>query len=262
MTTQKRVSFGCKDSLVETWIIDDADVTRKKCGDVREIWSGFYDDDDDDTMTSASDIVVASTKSTNQKMADKHVTIGDSTFVVMTPEDNSAGSSPNGVQTAQLQSNHNHHHHADDDSTTTSSATIVTANNTTTTTTATTTTTTSTSNNGNNSSDNSAVIAPSTHEQHTSSSHGASDTETHEPRKDVASSQRRRSALEEYYDVLNPQPKDQSLESRDNPFLPGGDLSREAEDLLSRATIIRDNFYLNEEEKRTLQLQQQQEQLL
>ncbi|XP_012943124.1 mediator of RNA polymerase II transcription subunit 13 [Aplysia californica] len=53
-----------------------------------------------------------------------------------------------------------------------------------------------------------------------------------------------------------------SLESRDNPFLPGGDLSREAEDLLSRATIIRDNFYLNEEEKRTLQLQQQQEQLL
>lgn len=50
-----------------------------------------------------------------------------------------------------------------------------------------------------------------------------------------------------------------SLESRDNPFLPGGELSKEAEDLLSRATIIRDNFYLNEEEKRVLLEQQRQE---
>ncbi|CAL1531145.1 unnamed protein product [Lymnaea stagnalis] len=53
-----------------------------------------------------------------------------------------------------------------------------------------------------------------------------------------------------------PLKRSQSLESRDNPFLPGGDLSREAEDLLRRATIIRDNFYLNEEEKKTLQEQQ------
>ncbi|GFR68058.1 hypothetical protein ElyMa_000267200 [Elysia marginata] len=50
-----------------------------------------------------------------------------------------------------------------------------------------------------------------------------------------------------------------SLESRDNPFLPGGELSKEAEDLLSRATIIRDNFYLNEEEKRVLLEQQRLE---
>uniref|UniRef100_A0A0B7BQT4 Uncharacterized protein n=1 Tax=Arion vulgaris TaxID=1028688 RepID=A0A0B7BQT4_9EUPU len=51
-----------------------------------------------------------------------------------------------------------------------------------------------------------------------------------------------------------------SLESRDNPFLPGGELSREAEDLLSRATIIRHHFYLNDDEKRQLLEQQQQEQ--
>ncbi|XP_076462961.1 uncharacterized protein LOC143295262 isoform X1 [Babylonia areolata] len=38
-----------------------------------------------------------------------------------------------------------------------------------------------------------------------------------------------------------------SLESRDNPFLPGGDLSREAEDLLSKATIVRDKFYLDQQ---------------
>lgn len=50
-----------------------------------------------------------------------------------------------------------------------------------------------------------------------------------------------------------------SLESRDNPFLPGGELSREAEYLLSRATIIRDHFYLNEEEKRTLRQHQQEQ---
>lgn len=51
-----------------------------------------------------------------------------------------------------------------------------------------------------------------------------------------------------------------SLESRDNPFVPGGELSREAEALLSRATIIRDHFYLHEEEKRALREQQQQQQ--
>ncbi|GFN94106.1 hypothetical protein PoB_002061200 [Plakobranchus ocellatus] len=54
--------------------------------------------------------------------------------------------------------------------------------------------------------------------------------------------------------------KEIHLESRDNPFLPGGELSKEAEDLLSRATIIRDNFYLNEEERRVL-LEQQKEEL-
>ncbi|XP_070195404.1 uncharacterized protein [Littorina saxatilis] len=40
-----------------------------------------------------------------------------------------------------------------------------------------------------------------------------------------------------------------SLESRDNPFLPGGDLSKEAEELLKKATIVRDKFYLNQEGK-------------
>ncbi|RUS80337.1 hypothetical protein EGW08_011906 [Elysia chlorotica] len=57
-----------------------------------------------------------------------------------------------------------------------------------------------------------------------------------------------------------PLKRSESLESRDNPFLPGGELSKEAEDLLSRATIIRDNFYLNEEEKRVLLEQQKQQQ--
>nr|KAG5694199.1 hypothetical protein BaRGS_027175 [Batillaria attramentaria] len=37
------------------------------------------------------------------------------------------------------------------------------------------------------------------------------------------------------------------LESRDNPFLPGGDLSKEAEELLKKATIVRDKFYLDDQ---------------
>ncbi|XP_034314691.2 uncharacterized protein [Magallana gigas] len=37
-----------------------------------------------------------------------------------------------------------------------------------------------------------------------------------------------------------------SLESRDNPFKPDGELCKEAEDILKRATIIRDKFILNE----------------
>lgn len=37
-----------------------------------------------------------------------------------------------------------------------------------------------------------------------------------------------------------------SLESRDNPFLPGGELDLETEELLKRATIIRDRFSLDE----------------
>ncbi|XP_056018531.1 uncharacterized protein LOC125668467 isoform X2 [Ostrea edulis] len=37
-----------------------------------------------------------------------------------------------------------------------------------------------------------------------------------------------------------------SLESRDNPFKPDGELSKEAEDILKRATIIRDTFILND----------------
>ena len=43
-----------------------------------------------------------------------------------------------------------------------------------------------------------------------------------------------------------------SLESRDNPFLPGGDLSREAEELLSKATIVRDKFFLEQQERQNL----------
>lgn len=38
-----------------------------------------------------------------------------------------------------------------------------------------------------------------------------------------------------------------SIDSRDNPFLPGGDLSKEADDILSKAKIIRDTFILQEE---------------
>lgn len=46
-----------------------------------------------------------------------------------------------------------------------------------------------------------------------------------------------------------------SLESRDNPFLPGGDLSRETEELLKRATIVRDKFYLDQQERKQQLLQ-------
>ncbi|XP_041360021.1 uncharacterized protein LOC121376255 isoform X7 [Gigantopelta aegis] len=53
------------------------------------------------------------------------------------------------------------------------------------------------------------------------------------------------------------------MESRDNPFLPGGELSKEADDLLKRATIIRDQFLLEEEAKRKFleeeRLKQEQE---
>ena len=48
-----------------------------------------------------------------------------------------------------------------------------------------------------------------------------------------------------------------SLESRDNPFLPGGDLSKEAEELLSKATIVRDKFYLDQEQRRNTAAQAQ-----
>lgn len=42
------------------------------------------------------------------------------------------------------------------------------------------------------------------------------------------------------------EPREGSLESRDNPFKPDGELCKEAEDILKRATIIRDKFILNE----------------
>lgn len=45
----------------------------------------------------------------------------------------------------------------------------------------------------------------------------------------------------------------ESLESRDNPFLPGGDLSKEAEELLKKATIVRDKFFLEQEQEKLLQ---------
>ncbi|XP_060077856.1 uncharacterized protein LOC132557376 isoform X2 [Ylistrum balloti] len=38
-----------------------------------------------------------------------------------------------------------------------------------------------------------------------------------------------------------------SLESRDNPFVPGSDLCKEAEEILQKATIIRDRFILRDE---------------
>ncbi|XP_029653569.1 uncharacterized protein LOC115226693 isoform X1 [Octopus sinensis] len=41
-----------------------------------------------------------------------------------------------------------------------------------------------------------------------------------------------------------------NLESRDNPFVPGGELSIDTDDILKRATIVRDRFILNEEEKK------------
>ncbi|XP_069126433.1 uncharacterized protein [Argopecten irradians] len=37
------------------------------------------------------------------------------------------------------------------------------------------------------------------------------------------------------------------LESRDNPFVPGSDLCKEAEEILQKATIIRDRFILRDE---------------
>ncbi|XP_060077859.1 uncharacterized protein LOC132557376 isoform X5 [Ylistrum balloti] len=38
-----------------------------------------------------------------------------------------------------------------------------------------------------------------------------------------------------------------TLESRDNPFVPGSDLCKEAEEILQKATIIRDRFILRDE---------------
>lgn len=76
------MSFGSKSSVIETWILDDAEVTRRKCGDVREIGGDFYDD----TMTSSTDVMVANNKPTNNKIPNRHVTIGDSTYVIMTPD--------------------------------------------------------------------------------------------------------------------------------------------------------------------------------
>lgn len=39
------------------------------------------------------------------------------------------------------------------------------------------------------------------------------------------------------------------LESRDNPFVPGGELAIDTDDILKRATIVRDKFILDEQEK-------------
>ncbi|KAL4236904.1 hypothetical protein ACF0H5_005290 [Mactra antiquata] len=46
-----------------------------------------------------------------------------------------------------------------------------------------------------------------------------------------------------------PLKRSQSVNSQDNPFLPGGNLSKEADEILSKATIIRDTFILTEENK-------------
>lgn len=51
-----------------------------------------------------------------------------------------------------------------------------------------------------------------------------------------------------------PLKRSQSVDSRDNPFLPGGDLSKEAEEILSRATIIRDKFILKDNERNQEQI--------
>jgi len=40
-----------------------------------------------------------------------------------------------------------------------------------------------------------------------------------------------------------------SLESRGNPFVPGGELAIDTDDILKRATIVRDKFILDEQEK-------------
>ncbi|XP_064606419.1 uncharacterized protein LOC135471223 isoform X2 [Liolophura sinensis] len=41
-----------------------------------------------------------------------------------------------------------------------------------------------------------------------------------------------------------------STESRDNPFIPDGELSKETDELLKRATIVRDKFYLDQQERK------------
>ncbi|KAL3869834.1 hypothetical protein ACJMK2_042467 [Sinanodonta woodiana] len=38
----------------------------------------------------------------------------------------------------------------------------------------------------------------------------------------------------------------QRVGSRDNPFLPGGELQKEADDILKRAKVVRDKFYLKD----------------
>ncbi|XP_052274157.1 uncharacterized protein LOC127874082 isoform X2 [Dreissena polymorpha] len=45
-----------------------------------------------------------------------------------------------------------------------------------------------------------------------------------------------------------PLKRSQSIDSRDNPFLPGGNLSKEADEILSKAKIIRDTFILTDAE--------------
>lgn len=49
--------------------------------------------------------------------------------------------------------------------------------------------------------------------------------------------------------LAEPQSEKRSLESRDNPFVPGGELAIDTDDILKRATIVRDKFILDEQEK-------------
>lgn len=49
--------------------------------------------------------------------------------------------------------------------------------------------------------------------------------------------------------LRRPIKRSQSLESRDNPFVPGGELAIDTDDILKRATIVRDKFILDEQEK-------------
>ena len=45
------------------------------------------------------------------------------------------------------------------------------------------------------------------------------------------------------------------MDSRDNPFLPGGSLRQEADEILSKATIVRDKFILEAENSRRAKLE-------
>ncbi|XP_064606420.1 uncharacterized protein LOC135471223 isoform X3 [Liolophura sinensis] len=45
-------------------------------------------------------------------------------------------------------------------------------------------------------------------------------------------------------------PASTGTESRDNPFIPDGELSKETDELLKRATIVRDKFYLDQQERK------------
>ncbi|KAJ8306638.1 hypothetical protein KUTeg_017183 [Tegillarca granosa] len=99
------------------------------------------------------------------------------------------------------------------------------------------------------------VFSPSGHEKPPNKIKTDHKVKFSDTRKEVISSPVTESSPETVSEVIIvsspplgiwPLKRSASLESRDNPFLPGGELDLETEELLKRATIIRDRFSLDE----------------